>query len=133
MPETTGQTRPLTLDEMKANRKLWVDALRSGKYLQARGTLMRRGVGYCCLGVACRVFGLSDDEISKYDNVTHLPQVKKWLGLPLDSEGNNGGYYKDGWYYSLADENDYNKTFEQIADIIESEPRGLFVNPESAS
>ena len=41
----------------KANIKLWVDALRSGKYQQARGAL-KTGDAYCCLGVACDISGL---------------------------------------------------------------------------
>lgn len=35
----------------------WVSALRSGDYLQARGTLFD-GKGHCCLGVLCKVVGL---------------------------------------------------------------------------
>lgn len=34
--------------------KLWVDALRSGKFTQGRGRLYRRET-YCCLGVACEL------------------------------------------------------------------------------
>lgn len=36
--------------------KKWVDALRSGKYQQAR-TMLRGGDRFCCLGVLCDVSG----------------------------------------------------------------------------
>lgn len=40
----------------------WIEALRSGKYEQARGRLHTRDGGYCCLGVLCRVADLEIDE-----------------------------------------------------------------------
>lgn len=40
----------------------WIAALRSGKYNQTRGSL-RDQFGYCCLGVACVINGISDDDI----------------------------------------------------------------------
>lgn len=38
-------------------KQKWVEALRSGRYEQAQGTLQRTGeeAGYCCLGVLCDV------------------------------------------------------------------------------
>ena len=36
----------------KEVKKIWLDALKSGKYKQSKGRL-RRGDGYCCLGVLC--------------------------------------------------------------------------------
>lgn len=38
--------------------KLWVEALRSGKYQQVKGVLrepLANGYGYCCLGVLCEI------------------------------------------------------------------------------
>lgn len=74
--------------------RLWVDALRSGLYEQARGKLSD-GDGYCCLGVACEVAMANGVELRKvrsieddgvwvsYDEANSmLPQsVAKWLGL----------------------------------------------------
>jgi hypothetical protein len=45
----------MTRDEIIANRKKWVAALRSGEWKQCRGT-MHDGEGYCCLGVAYMAF-----------------------------------------------------------------------------
>lgn len=39
----------------KEHIQLWVDALRSGEYQQARSAL-KTSEGYCCLGVACEVY-----------------------------------------------------------------------------
>jgi hypothetical protein len=41
-------------------KRVWLEALRSGKYKQTRGTLhnLNNG-GFCCLGVAADVWGLS--------------------------------------------------------------------------
>lgn len=108
------------------NVKLWVAALKSGEFKQAydklKGYDPRTGeVGYCCLGVACVVYeretGNAVDELNS-DN--YLPaRVQKWLGLRKHS-----GSYADG---SLANLNDsHQKTFAQIAEVIESEPEGLF-------
>lgn len=55
---------------MNRHRQTWVDALKSGKYPQAREYLKieRKGcpVGYCCLGVACEVSGAASE--GSYDH-----------------------------------------------------------------
>lgn len=129
---------------MNDNAKKWVEALRSGKYKQTRRSLHDDN-GFCCLGVACAVAvenGLDlqvrqQDAYTLYNgNLNFLPhQVTEWLGLT-----DGGGAYEDEApnpanvyrpipaLYKLNDEMDYN--FEQIADVIESEPKGLFYTPE---
>jgi hypothetical protein len=43
----------------------WIEALESGEYDQARHSLYEVGVGYCCLGVACKVvFGAPEDAMA---------------------------------------------------------------------
>lgn len=113
----------------------WVDALRSGKYRQHNGELFRESDGYCCLGVGTQQYldehGLDWDDVdaeidarSFHGEDKHLVEdVRKWLGLRTD----NGAYLHYG-HQSLADKNDNGATFAEIADIIESEPKGLFVN-----
>jgi hypothetical protein len=69
-------------------KRLWVAALRSGKYDQTTGAL-RDGVGYCCLGVLCevaieagvpvQVYHGEEDELASYDG--HVPApVRYGLG-----------------------------------------------------
>ena len=44
---------------MTENQKLWVEALRSGKYLQGKERLVQKdgpNITYCCLGVACKLY-----------------------------------------------------------------------------
>ena len=114
---------------MNNNAKLWVEALRSGEYEQGSGWLQQQfiGDGYCCLGVACKVYEnqtgielIRRGGILKGCNLANeYSQVKQWLGLntPAGKFGNT----------ALTNLNDEGKTFAEIADVIESEPEGLFV------
>ena len=121
---------------LNENAKKLVEALRSGEFKQTKYSLSN-GTEHCCLGVACEVAiknGLNltkqtnyRDSLTAYDENTNYlpPPVANWLGFSsvrgayLDNRGANQ------W---LSYDNDFNgKTFEEIADIIESEPAGLFV------
>ena len=115
---------------MKDNVKKWVEALRSGKYTQTTKCLQNQK-GYCCLGVACDLYEKETGHLlPKDDNGYYFSGVlsgafgvvKNWLGLS-DREGGLSGPI-----ISLAIANDQGKTFEEISDIIESEPNGLFIN-----
>ncbi len=117
----------LTLEQQKANRKLWVEALRSGKYRQTTGVLKDLAGGMCCLGVLCDVVGLAwteGDDRNYVAGTTYSavapPEAMQFVGLTEET-----GAYRSG-IDSLAVKNDKGATFAQIADIIESEPKGLF-------
>jgi hypothetical protein len=99
--------------------KKWVKALRSGKYSQAKGQL-KTTEGYCCLGVLCDL-AVKAGVLKVFPTGRgNLPlNVKRWAGL-VDPAG---GY--DG-HQNLADDNDSGNRFKTIANIIESEPEGLF-------
>lgn len=127
--------------------KLWVEALRSGKYKQGRKALRDKHNKYCCLGVLCDISKkdlkiswkevTEDDVYSFKDSYGVLPDVMLgYLGLdcnnvliktsnskiPIDKMEKIGipGYNKK--YISLITLNDrYKLSFEQIADIIEEE------------
>jgi hypothetical protein len=124
---------------LNENAQKWVAALRSGKYKQGRLTLERMDGTFCCLGVACMVAMengvpiervITDNTFIRYTNANGneegsclLPEVQKWLGL----QERTGQHRRDGMAISLLDDNDVGeKTFSQIADIIESEPAELF-------
>jgi hypothetical protein len=111
-------------------RKLWVSALRSGDFNQCEGVL-QSGNSYCCLGVACVVAEKNGVSINRKGGSInrkggsikggHLgiqPDVQKWMGLKDDCGGHQGGY--------LSGINDEGATFAEIADLIESNPKGLF-------
>lgn len=105
---------------MNDNAKRWVAALRSGEYDQTTGRLERDGA-YCCLGVACLV---TEYEATPWQGRISLPStVAEELGLSSMS----GHYLLNGEQSYLSNDNDNGMTFEQIADLIESEPEGLFV------
>ena len=117
-------------------KKIWIDALESGDYAQAEGTL-RRDDTFCCLGVLCDLFSKEQDEpwVVENDSENHeerydgydapywsyyqqsdvLPtEVRDWAGLansnPICLDNDN-----------LADLNDRGTSFEEIADVIREE------------
>ncbi len=120
---------------MNANAKAWVAALRSRRYKQARGRL-RRDDAFCCLGVACELAAqagvipraryLSGHGWSYAGHQTLLPpEVAMWLGL----KGQGGAVsLLDG--LSLVQVNDSGWSFAKIAELIESEPPGLFAEEQ---
>lgn len=103
-------------------KTLWIEALRSGKYRQGKGTLrqrVRNGEGYlmpdvvehCCLGVLCEIAfeqgivqrdeNFDNEGRTRYFSPSEmdassdfLPQVvKKWAGL----SDSNGGMVEIIW------------------------------------
>lgn len=116
------------------NRQKWIEALRRGDYTQGKYALKSKDA-FCCLGVACDVY-MKETGLGAWDKhgafileneeaaVTALPKsVTDWYGL--DSEI---GFYRtpEGKLTHLVFENDSLKTsFDEIADIIESEPKGF--------
>jgi hypothetical protein len=132
---------------MNENAKAWVAALRSGEFKQGKNVL-RSNEDYCCLGVACELYHRQfeayiwesfenpeedNDEMTVYsfdgDDLQLAERVREWLGLAT-----NIGAYRRGAddpisaRPSLAEKNDTGAKFEEIADIIEREPDGLFVS-----
>ena len=132
---------------MNENAKKWVAALRSGEYKKTKHRL-RDEKGFCCLGVACDVYAKETGEgkwkkhfarfLFELDtqSTTDLPYVvMAWLGLSDNSgrypEGRLGLVRAKGPFLastdtSLSIENDTGMGFSEIADVIESEPEGLF-------
>lgn len=116
---------------MNDNAKKWVDALRSGEYEQGKEYLCKNDK-YCCLGVACALYQQSvgdliveegDEETFYDDRLDLLPnKVVEWLGLASD----DGGMKLKNQRTSLVSMNDKGVSFAEIADVIESEPKGLF-------
>jgi len=124
--------------EIKAQ---WVEALRSGDYMQGHNAL-RRGDKFCCLGVLCDLAvktGVVDvvDVVGKgsmyfygTDKLKHHgyflpPAVQEWAGLDdespkvvcdplIDVERIDGRA-------ALANLNDSNMPFSAIADLIEEQ------------
>lgn len=121
------------MSNAKENVEKWVKALRSGDYKQGQFNLNKDGK-FCCLGVACELFkdelklevtvirvGRANYGATKYNGVaSDLPEeVMNYLGLKSPYGNFRGG--------SLAALNDVGTSFNEIADLIESKPKGLFV------
>ena len=125
---------------LNENAKKWVAALRSGEFKQGVRQLRGKDDSYCCLGVACELAAregvippaefIEAKQIYFYDACGYfLPvDVIKWLGL----ETRDGRFAvrnsDDSYEYPnfLSIKNDNRIPFAEIADIIESEPKGLF-------
>ena len=138
--------------ELGPKQKEWVEALRSGKYEQGKSFLHTRSSKFCCLGIACDiskerlglVVGHFGDSVTYTGMDCFLPHcVIEDLRLNGD-----GGYFIDratmndpqggallalfkgiGECDSLADANDKDATFPEIADFIESNPELVFTGP----
>lgn len=121
---------------MNDNAKKWVATLRSDKYKQAKAYLRTGDDRFCCLGVACDLAvdaGVLEEgkrlanfyRYSDGDKVRMgvLPDsVQQWLGLAT----NDGEYLSEGKKSQLVAVNDAGASFDEIANIIDSEPDGLF-------
>ena len=142
------------MSELKESReewiKRWVDALRSGEYKQGKGYLHNSSDEFCCLGVLSDL-AVKEGVMPKWELVDAqsgpLRSVEKVYAcdgamryMPdavMELVGLNstfGSFYvSDGGETavdSLAARNDQGNTFEQIAWLIASRPRGLFMSEE---
>lgn len=86
-------------------KKVWIEALRSGKYEQGSGALSYRNTGskeqyFCCLGVLCEVAGLRKTvergEAARVFYQYYFPtgEIKRgtipagYLGINIEEKGN---------------------------------------------
>lgn len=105
-------------------RKLWIAALRSGKYWHGKKALHPSDNKFCCLGVLCEV-AVKAGVISSYlpHNAGVPTTVREWVGLRT-SFGNSSGNIVE---LTTINDDAARNPFQKIANIIESEPEGLFV------
>ena len=110
------------------NRQLWTTALRDPERKQTTGKLGHQDHGgQCCLGVLAEIAGCRHTHTVVIGSRREL-----WDGYsgeaPERARGFVGLRESDGAYVltSLTGNNDRGKTLAEIADIIESEPEGLF-------
>lgn len=113
-----------TAEQIKENRRKWVEALRSGKYAQTRDNL-RDDRGFCCLGVLADVAGCEWTPLNGYyiaDGVdaNAPPKAMEFVGLARQG----GAITRDDALWQM---NDNGCSFSVIASVIEREPEGLFL------
>lgn len=126
--------------EQKANRAKLTAGLRSGDYKQGRGKLAHRLLNgtwvYCCLGVGCVIAGVKGEPRSGGESVllfhgssTHMPrEVMDFYGFQWQDGAFNGS--DDVESSNLIRLNDdLLWGFNAIADLIETEPDGMFAEP----
>lgn len=113
--------------------KVWIDALRSGKYEQG-GDYLCKDSRHCCLGVLCELYmdhtgdmkysRMTDDDnghdVVSYGGCTEvLPcEVMEWAEIATSI----GKIYDDSaefGFSSLSEMNDSGHSFNELAQIIE--------------
>lgn len=120
--------------------KLLIAALRSGKYEQGRACLKTSDGKYCCLGVACEVFGLENNVSFQPEHAhsrnnmflgshTYLPtKVQNWFGFDTFNPRMKNPELTAKYSHlgaSFADSlNDHEIPFSEIADAMEIEYLG---------
>ena len=102
-------------------KQRWIDALRSGQYLQGQGQLQAIDGKFCCLGVLCEVLGIPAVTIGQRVYYGGCD-----VALPREAVQQTGirnctVVKIDGHSYPLPYHNDYGATFEQIAQAIETD------------
>ncbi len=104
--------------------KQWIQALRSGKFEQTDGSL-QNSEGYCCLGVACKLFVPKDN--MKLTNLGYIagthPNAQTWAPSWLKMVNQNFDYQTGHDLIVLNDRgpNGLKRfTFEEIADMLEA-------------
>lgn len=116
-------------------KKLWIKALKSGKYNQGKGALCNINNQFCCLGVLCDLHRIK--VLKKGKHVWKKSSKGTVIFSYLDNNGilprqvANWAYQKNNFSElnpivndrvdTLSSLNDSNTSFETIADIIEKQ------------
>lgn len=129
----------------KEDRTKWLEALRSGEYKQSHGVLYNESQnGYCCLGVYCHVKGVDNDSLLSesfpWSLDREIAEMYK-ISSALAPEYKQDLFSADEWAnekdkvleqldestfsFFLANMNDSDKSFTEIADIIEETTIGV--------
>ena len=98
-------------DEVNKNRKRFIEALRSGKYKQTRGTLKSKDC-HCAIGVAYALLGAKWMEFAGGDHLVEATKMRRKLSEFLGADSETITLIID-----MNDSLEY--TFEQIAEELE--------------
>lgn len=116
-------------------KRVWVKALRSGKYKQGTNALCSIDHRYCCLGVLSKVQGRLVEKNSVFMDGPLYHRIFLAPDNPLNSIIDNDGGFPSGFRVvttnkfvadNLASMNDCGYTFRQIANVIDK----AFYDPE---
>lgn len=110
----------------------WIEALRSGEYVQTKNALKNQN-GFCCLGVLCDIYAKSTEtgaewipskncetEFTFLDRIGTPPTVvQNWSEMNSRTGYLSGIENRSGITEELTVLNDFGFTFNQIADVIQ--------------
>ena len=117
--------------ELGPNQTRWIEALKSGLYAQGVFAL-RRDDKFCCLGVACEIFGVPRTPTTGSNEMAY-GLSEEICGAPIETIdllqlwGTAGDDI--GSQSSLATLNDNGHTFAEIATLLETSPERYFRSP----
>ena len=100
----------------------WLEALRSGGYVQGKDNLYNReDNSYCCLGVLCHsVFGMQNRELNEtYIREHMIPEEYETYNLSGITECTRGGLSHKLSSMNDGDDTGRSQSFEEIANYIE--------------
>lgn len=109
-------------------KERWLTALTDGSYKQATGELIvieeDEVQGHCCLGVACRIQGLSQSVISNYgaigqDLVEIAKKRKKNIPRILQTDDRGNNFVHNPVVKYLIELNDGSVNFKKVSKFIE--------------
>jgi hypothetical protein len=121
----------------------WLKALESGEYKQTHHRL-HDGEGYCCLGLACVVAGMTPTKICADEEDASYEFGGEWEGAPasvvgdfrlrgsLGDAADESIVISDWVSGTLAEANDAGATFAEIAAAIRANPENFFLPNEVA-
>ncbi len=118
---------PKTIDDIKANREEWAQALESGEYKQGRGELRADGK-HCCLGVLCdlydpdgwrRIGSKYHHGIARANQIPDIPILQS-VGILGSDHNDTETFFKYPTLLAVA--NDNGTPFTAIARSIRNAP-----------
>ena len=62
----------IPIETQKENAIKWIEALLSGKYKQGKERLGDEEIGFCCLGLGCKVVGKEFHSLDEWDDNFHM-------------------------------------------------------------
>jgi hypothetical protein len=122
----------MSTDIQKANLEIWIAALRSGEYKQGHYQLFTEfpdcTFGYCCLGVATKVLGITNESEKGNPNIIY-GDIDPYFATEIDEDffRNLFGLEKDTQHRLMVFNDMDGKDFQEIADHLELIKTGKYI------
>lgn len=116
---------PEQTEKQRETFQKWLEALRSGKYLQGTGYLCHQEK-YCCLGVLADVAGISRTAMKNHKDSPPLPMMfhfpaggQAYTIMPPEAYNQLTGRLGSEVHILASINDDQRLTFSEIADLLE--------------